>query len=174
MDLPDPLILPEGTLLLLDMHTDADDPSVGALLNGVIAEGNSYPQHTALDPEGFRRYWRSHRAYVVRSGETIAGAFYLRPNHPGRCSQIANGGFIVAPTWRGRGLGRCMGEAALTLARAEGFRAMQFNLVFAGNTASLRLWHSLGFEVIGRIPEAVQLDNGAFEDALLLHRRLIS
>lgn len=173
MNLPDRFSLPEGTLLLLDVHTDPDDESVGALLNGVIAEGNSYPQRTALDPEGFRRYWRTHRAYVVRTAETIVGAFYLRPNHPGRCSHIANGGFIVAPPWRGRGLGRYMGEAALALARADGFRAMQFNLVFAGNTASLRLWHSLGFAVVGRIPEAVRIDDERFEDALLLYRRLI-
>ncbi len=36
----------------------------------------------------------------------------------------------------------------------SGYRAMQFNAVVETNTAAVRLWQSLGFEIIGTVPEA--------------------
>ena len=52
-------------------------------------------------------------------------------------------------------------------ARRLGFDALQFNLVFASNPAR-RLYERLGFEMIGRIPEAVD-----GEDAVIYWRRLL-
>nr|WP_258545072.1 hypothetical protein [Micromonospora provocatoris] len=42
----------------------------------------------------------------------------------------------------------------LDAARADGYRAMQFNAVVATNTRAVELWRSLGFEVIGRCRRA--------------------
>jgi hypothetical protein len=36
------------------------------------------------------------------------------------------------------------------------------------------LWRSLGFEEVGRVPAAVRRDDGVFEDAFILYRRLDS
>jgi len=33
----------------------------------------------------------------------MAGAFYLKPNWPGRARQVANAGFMVVPDWRNKG-----------------------------------------------------------------------
>jgi GNAT superfamily N-acetyltransferase len=164
------LTLKDGQEVTLKDHDD--DESVRDLLNLIIQEGSSYPQRKPLDLEGFQRYWLSHRAYCVCVENALVAAFFLRPNHPGRCSHIANGGFIVHPNWRSQGLGRLMGEAALEIAAKLGFQAIQFNLVFANNLPSLKLWLSLGFTIIGRIPQAVLLDDGCYEDALLLHLHL--
>jgi GNAT superfamily N-acetyltransferase len=38
----------------------------------------------------------------------VAGAFYLKPNWPACAAHVANAGFIVAPQWRGKGLGRLL------------------------------------------------------------------
>ena len=38
-------------------------------------------------------------------------------------------------------------------ARAAGYRAVQFNAVVETNTAAVRLWQSLGFGIIGTVPE---------------------
>ncbi len=162
----------DGTVASLEDHRSSDDEAVLTLLNGVIAEGNSYPQEHPLDLEGFRRYWLQHRAFVVRESTSVVAAFFLRPNHAGRCSHIANAGFIVAPNRRGLGLGRLMGLAMLNLASETGFEAVQFNLVFANNLASLKLWQSLGFEVVGRTPQAVRLSDGEYVDALILYKHL--
>jgi ribosomal protein S18 acetylase RimI-like enzyme len=42
----------------------------------------------------------------------------------------------------------------LEWAAAAGYAGMQFNAVVETNVAAVRLWTSLGFEVIGTVPEA--------------------
>ena len=157
--------------------------TVRAMLNELVAEGLSYPQLEPLTVEEFTAYWRKGEAFVVRIVEApspesananqIVGAFYLKPNFPGRCSHIANAGFIVAPEMRGQGLGRWMGETMLQLARDRGYRAVMYNLVFATNIATLKLCESLGFQEIGRVPAGVYLPNGQYADAVMLHRSLV-
>ena len=44
-----------------------------------------------------------------------------------------------------------MAEHCLHEARRLGFRAMQFNYVIATNTAAIRLWQDLGFEIVGTL-----------------------
>ncbi|MEM6521683.1 MAG: GNAT family N-acetyltransferase, partial [Cyanobacteria bacterium P01_C01_bin.70] len=96
------------------------------------------------------------------------------PNFPGRCRHIGNAGFIVAPEMRGQGLGRWMGETMLALARDRGYRAVMYNLVFETNLPSLKLWESLGFREIGRVPQGVELPGGHYVDAVMLYKSLVS
>ena len=172
--------LRNGMSAKLDRMQLADRERVRELLNIVIIEGQTYPQIQALSESEFAAYWASHDAFVVRGlndleGQElpkILGAFYLKPNFPGRCSHLCSAGFIVQPSLRGQGTGRWMGEAMLAIATAQGYEAVIFNLVFATNTPSISLWQSLGFSTIGRIPQAVQLADGSQVDALILYRSL--
>ncbi len=117
-------------------------------------------------------------AFVVRISvqdathkpKEILGAFYLKPNFPGRCSHICNAGFIVQPGFGGQGIGRFMEEAMLLIAANLGYEAVMFNLVFETNIPSITLWQSLGLEIIGRIPSAAKLGNGQVADALTFYR----
>ncbi|MEM6713655.1 MAG: GNAT family N-acetyltransferase [Cyanobacteria bacterium P01_D01_bin.6] len=157
--------------------------TVRALLNQMVLAGESYPQSVPLTADAFTAYWLKGEAFVVRlldeasltlsTDGQIVGAFYLKPNFPGRCSHIANAGFIVVPELQGQGLGRWMGETMLQLARDRGYRAVMYNLVFATNVPSLQLWQSLGFQEIGRIPEGVCLPDGQYVDAVMLYRSLV-
>ncbi len=54
---------------------------------------------------------------------------------------------------RGQGMGRWMG-AMLEIAPIKGYTAVMLNLVLVTNTPFIRLWQSLRFETIGRIPSA--------------------
>lgn len=49
-----------------------------------------------------------------------------------------------------------------------GFRAMQFNFFVASNEGAVRLWEKLGFELVGRLPEAFQHPQNSFVDALVV------
>jgi L-amino acid N-acyltransferase YncA len=60
----------------------------------------------------------------------------------------------------------------LLIAASLGYEAVMFNLVFSTNIASIRLWQSLGFQTIGRIPGAVKLDTQQVIDALMMYRQL--
>jgi ribosomal protein S18 acetylase RimI-like enzyme len=65
-----------------------------------------------------------------------------------------------------------MGEAMLEIAASRGYQGVMFNLVFETNIPSLNLWQSLGFQTIGRIPNAALLVEGQVVDALILYRSL--
>jgi L-amino acid N-acyltransferase YncA len=67
---------------------------------------------------------------------------------------VATASFMVDPAARGRGVGRLLAHYVVDAARTAGYHGMQFNAVVETNTAALALWISLGFEVIGTVPEA--------------------
>jgi len=63
---------------------------------------------------------------------------------------------MVAVDARGRGVGRALGEYALSWAREQGYAAMQFNAVVESNHVAVGLWKALGFRIIGTVPEAFE------------------
>ncbi|MEL7083472.1 MAG: N-acetyltransferase [Cyanobacteria bacterium P01_A01_bin.3] len=183
MQLPERVTLASGLTVDLNEMCECERDSVRSLFNQVVLEGDSYPQLHPLTERDFAAYWLVGKAYVVRGqGDeppddigapgSILGAFYIKPNFSGRASHICNAGFIVEPRYRGQGIGRFMGTSVLPLAKALGYRAIMFNLVFASNTASIALWKSLGFDTIGRIPNAVRLAGDRYVDALMFYRNL--
>jgi ribosomal protein S18 acetylase RimI-like enzyme len=126
------------------------------LFEDVVAKGDGFPHSAPLTHEAFESTWVTQPTLTVCAtidGE-LAGAYYLKPNFVGRAAHIANAGYAVAARLRGRGVGRCLLEDSLRRAPLLGFDAMQFNLVFESNPAR-RLYEKLGFEVLGRVPSAV-------------------
>jgi ribosomal protein S18 acetylase RimI-like enzyme len=49
---------------------------------------------------------------------------------------------------------------------------MQFNFVVSSNERELRLWKSLGFEIVGRLREAFLDPSGDYTDAYVMYRLL--
>ncbi|CAF0912507.1 unnamed protein product [Rotaria sp. Silwood1] len=138
-----------------------------SLLNKEIEVGNTYPQKFPLNLSEFKNYFLCGEAFIViNSGKklsidifnnlekAILGTFYIKPNFPGRCSHICNGGFITSDIYRNQGVAKIMALAFIEIAPLLGYKASMFNLVFANNTPSVHLWRSLGFQEIGRIPNA--------------------
>jgi len=91
---------------------------------------------------------------VAGDGDTILGSAKMGPNRPGRGAHVATASFMVDPGCQGRGVGRALGKYVVEWARAAGYRSMQFNAVVETNTAAVRLWESLGFEILTTVPEA--------------------
>ncbi|CAM5275333.1 hypothetical protein GCM10010390_57150 [Streptomyces mordarskii] len=69
-------------------------------------------------------------------------------------------------------MGRALGEHVLAWARAEGYKAMQFNAVVESNTQAVALWRSLGFEVIGTVPKAFDHPTKGYVGLHIMHRFL--
>ncbi|MDE0145114.1 MAG: GNAT family N-acetyltransferase [Nitrospira sp.] len=170
--------LKDGTPVELVLAGADDLSAVQELHRVIIEEGTSYPHKEPFDAEGAWDYWFSDKrtvgAYVLDRGgrSDLVGMFYLKANFPGRAGKVANAGFIVAPEWRSRGLGRLLGTTMLEYAKSLGFHSVLFNLVFSENHASRRLWKKLGFVEIGSVPKAVQNDDGTFQDAIIMFRSL--
>ena len=72
----------------------------------------------------------------------------------------------------GRGVARGMCEHSLEHARARGYRAMQFNFVVSTNERAVRLWQSLGFEIVGRLPLAFRHPTRGYVDAFVMYKLL--
>jgi RimJ/RimL family protein N-acetyltransferase len=135
------------------------------LMNAVIAEGRTWPfMDTYESIDSYSKYFHSHASFAVRftnqneNGSEILGCFYIKPNFPGRCSHICNGGFITSPKYRNLGIGKLMGSAFIQLAKDLGYQSSLFNLVFANNLPSIKLWKSLGFRELACIPKAAKLE----------------
>lgn len=179
---PQVAVLEDGTQIELRPAERSDWSALRALYEIIVEEGSSYPHDRVLSEGEFLDYWITGKLTVVAcpkncykgsDQETLAGAFYLKPNWPGRAGHVANAGFVVAPPWRGRGLGRLLGTTMLDCAKAHGYRSVIFNLVFAENHAARSLWRRLGFEEMARLPSVVRRDDGTYQDALIMFRSLM-
>jgi L-amino acid N-acyltransferase YncA len=154
--------------------TRDDDDAIWRIFQAVIAPGDTYVFDPAMPREDALAYWfhRDARAYVLEHEGRIVGTCLVRPNQPGLGAHVANAAFMVAPESRGNGAGRQMGEHCLDEARRLGYRAMQFNFVVSTNEAAVRLWKSLGFEIVGTLPGAFRHSRLGFVDALVMYRSL--
>jgi ribosomal protein S18 acetylase RimI-like enzyme len=96
----------------------------------------------------------------------------LKNNQPGLGSHIANASYMTAPAAMGKGIGKQMGIFSLQEARRLGYKAMQFNIVVKSNTRAVALWQSLGFEIIGEIPNAFQHAVLGLTNAYIMYQQL--
>lgn len=175
--LPLKTVLKNGQKVQLIRSEEKHHEQMRVVLNGAIEEGGSYPQDHTLSPSQFEAYYLAGETFCVVpvdsddessqfSKDTVLGCFYIKPNFPGHCSHICNGGFLTKVEARRQGVASFMGKSYLVLAKILGYKASMFNLVFVSNIGSLNLWRSLGFKEIGRIPNAGYYENTGFVDAI--------
>jgi GNAT superfamily N-acetyltransferase len=110
-------------------------------------------------------------AVAVEDG-VVTGSAKAGPNRPGRGAHVATASFMVDPARSGRGVGRALGEHVLAWATAHGYRGMQFNAVVDTNVGAVRLWTSLGFDVVGTVPEAFDHPAHGLVGLHVMYRRL--
>ncbi len=91
---------------------------------------------------------------VLEEDGLLLGTAKMGPNRPGRGDHVGTASFMVAPSARGRGVGRRLAEHVVEWHRRQGYRGIQFNAVVETNTSAVALWHSLGFVTVGTVPAA--------------------
>lgn len=172
---------PTGKVTLFPIHDASQVPKtllkvIQHEINYVIEEGTTYPYHEIMDFDQFVLYWFSAFVAVLIEGDHqslsdahfqdqpedfwrthFLGTFYVKPNYTGRCSHVCNAGFVVNHEKRGLGLGKELGAKYLVWGPQLGYVYSVFNLVFETNTASLRIWNSLGFDCIGYVKNVAVL-----------------
>jgi ribosomal protein S18 acetylase RimI-like enzyme len=182
-------------------HVEADRDQIWEIIRFVISTGDTYYFAPDSSKEKMLDYWFDKKkiGYVAILKETpataggnflsepsavadgltsqgkrekIGGIFYITQNFPDLASHIANAAYMVSTEARGKGIGRKMAKFSIEEARKLGFKAMQFNFVVKSNENAVKLWKSLGFEIIGEIPEAFQQVEQGLTNALIMHRKL--
>jgi L-amino acid N-acyltransferase YncA len=133
---------------------ERDWPQVHDLVVEVATAGETYAMDVPASLEESRAFWAGDNVVVAVDGDTLLGSAKMGSNRPAQGSHVGTASFMVGSAARGRGIGRALGEYAVDWHRANGFHSIQFNAVVSTNTAAVRLWQSLGFEIIGTVPAA--------------------
>lgn len=158
----------------LRLATTADAPGIAAIIMPTIRAGETYAIERTMSEVDALVYWlgADKETYVAISGGAIVGTYYLRANQAGGGSHVANCGYMTAANVVGKGVARAMCQHSLQRARARGFRAMQFNLVVSTNERAVKLWQSMGFEIVGTLPGAFSHPTQGDVDAFVMFQRL--
>jgi ribosomal protein S18 acetylase RimI-like enzyme len=153
---------------------DEDRKGLYTIFREVVEAGTQFPYSDSSYDEFMRTFFAPHSAvFVCKSPKDgIVGGFYIKPNFPGHARHIANAAYMIHTDFRGKGLGRMLGETSLHLAKEMGYRAMQYNIVFSQNVAAVTLWKKLGFEIIGTIADAIKNRDHSYQDGYIMYRIL--
>lgn len=137
--------------------TAADWSAIHPIFEQVVTEGETYAYPMSLSSDAARELWMEQPpglTVVAEVDGVIVGTAKMGPNRPGHGDHIGTASFMVDPTARGAGVGRSLGEFVIDWHRRQGFEGIQFNAVVASNEAAVHLWTSLGWEIVGTVPNA--------------------
>ncbi len=153
---------------------EADHERIWEMFQQAILGGNTYVFDETTTREEAIAYWTGQgvECFVAEESGNVTGAHTLRPNRPGRGSHIANASFMVCPKARGKGVGEALGRHALEEARRQGFKGIQFNFVVSTNTAAVKLWEKLKFDIIGTVPGGFRHASLGLVDVYIMYREL--
>lgn len=152
----------------------ADDGAIWRILEPMIRAGETYALPRDMTREAALAYWSApgHEIFVAVEGAEVLGTYFLHTNQRGGGAHVANCGYVTAAEAAGRGVAGAMCAHSLDHARARGFRAMQFNFVVSTNERAVALWRRLGFDIVGRLPQAFDHPHLGLVDAFVLYRML--
>ncbi|EQD85646.1 N-acetyltransferase GCN5 [Saccharopolyspora erythraea D] len=146
-----------GGMLIRDA-SEGDWAAIWPFMREIAAAGETFSWDRDIDEARARQRWfpapPGRTVVAVDDDGKVVGTAVSGPNHEGPASHVATASFMVAPGYAGRGAGRALGRHVLDQAKADGFRAMQFNAVVETNTRAVALWRSLGMEIAATLPEA--------------------
>jgi ribosomal protein S18 acetylase RimI-like enzyme len=160
--------------LAIHPATETDRNAIWAILEPMIRAGETYTLSRDMSKHQALEYWFAvdKETFVWKENGAVLGTYFLKANQQGGGAHVANCGYVTAPAAQGRGIARQMCRHSLERAKERGFRAMQFNFVVSTNERAIKLWASLGFQTVGRLPLAFEHPALGFVDALVMYRSL--
>ena len=161
-------------MIQIRLATEADQAAILAIVAPVLRAGETYAVDRDLSDERVLAYWfaPSHEVFVAEADGLILGTYYLMANQGGGGAHVANCGYMTAPAAQGIGIARAMCLHSLARAAERDFRAMQFNHVVSTNARAVALWQSLGFEIVGTLPDAFAHPTLGLVDSYVMFRAL--
>jgi ribosomal protein S18 acetylase RimI-like enzyme len=141
------------TGVLIRTATAEDWAGIWPFFHQIVAAGETYAFPPDMSSDDAEQLWMRGSVFVaVADDGVVVGSGRVVPNY-GPASIVANASYMVGPARAGLGIGRRLVEYSLDLARAEGFEAMVFNAVVETNVHAVHLYESMGFRIIGTVPE---------------------
>ncbi len=155
--------------------TEQDREAIWKILEPMIRAGETYTLPREMSKEEALGYWFSaeKETFVWEESGAVLGTYFLKANQLGGGAHVANCGYVTAAAAQRRGIARAMCLHSLERSKERGFRAMQFNFVVSTNERAVKLWESLGFAIVGRLPGAFEHPKQGFVDALVMYKHLV-
>ena len=154
--------------------TREDFDAIWPIFHEIVSRADSYgyPADTAKE-QAFRLWMEMPRlTFVAAEDGQVLGTYYLKTNQGGPGDHVCNCGYMVSSSARGRGIATAMCQHSQRIAKALGYKAMQFNFVASTNAGAVKLWTKLGFETVGRLPKAFRHPAQGYVDALVMYKWL--
>jgi len=150
----------------------ADFEEVWALFHTMVKQGDTYVYAPNTSRAEAYTLWMTEpeKTFVAVDESNIVGTYILRKNQPGLGGHVANAEFMVAPACRHQGVGKQLCQHAIEQARQAGYKAMQFNFVVSSDEKTIRLWQSLGFRIVGTVPQAFHHQSLGYIDAHIMYQ----
>jgi len=162
--------------MLIRQATAADWPAIWPFFHEIVAAGETFTYPTDLGEDQARDRWMltapERTVVAVDDAGAVLGTAKMNTNHQGNSSHVASASYMVDPAHAGRGVGRALCAYSVDWARAAGYRAMQFNPVVETNRWAVHLYRSLGFEVLGTLPEGFRHPVHGYVGLHIMHRAL--
>lgn len=150
--------------------------SIWPFFHSIVKAGETFAYDPNMSKEDGRATWMvrfpGHVAVAVSDDMKIMGTANMYANRSGPGAHVSSASFMVDPKYQGQGVGRALCQYTLGWCREQGFRSVQFNAVVDKNVAAVELYKSLGFEVIGTVPEAFLHPKDGFVGLHVMYRRL--
>ena len=161
-------------MITIRKYREEDKEQIWQIIKHVISTGDTFNNAPDTPREKMLAIWCSaeNHTYVAVSEDRVVGTFFIKENQSDLGSHVANAGYMVAPEARGKGVGRKMGEFSLEEAKRLGFRAMRFNSVVKSNGKAVKFWQSLGFEIVGEVPESFNHITNGLTNTYIMYRKL--
>ncbi len=160
--------------MLIRPATSADHDAIWTIMEPVLRAGETYCKPRDWTRDAALAFWfaRPHQVFVAEDSGRILGHYFLTPNQMGGGAHVANCGYMTAADAAGKGVASAMCRHSMDIARAQGFRFMQFNAVVSTNVRAVALWERMGFAIAGRLPGAFSHPAHGDVDLLVMHRKL--
>jgi L-amino acid N-acyltransferase YncA len=154
--------------------TGADFEQIWPIFSEIVRAGETYAYARNTTKDEGRKLWidAPRKTFVLEEDGTILGTYYIKTNQAGPGDHVCNCGYMVSSAARGRGVATAMCEHSQEVARALGYKAMQFNFVASSNEGAVKLWNQLGFATVGRLPNAFDHPTKGYVDALVMYKWL--
>ena len=162
--------------MIIRRATGRDWPRIWPFFSQIVAAGETYVYPEDLTVDSARTLWMEEgpgqTAVALDDDDLVLGSAKMGPNRPGRGAHVSTASFMVDPAHQGRGVGRALGQYVVEWARTTGYHSMQFNAVVETNVAAVELWQSLGFEIVGTVPEAFDHPRHGLVGQHVMYQRL--
>lgn len=151
-----------------------DEAALYEIFQEVVDSGIQFPYESSSKEEFKHQFFSPDSQVFVCLSPTneLIGGFYLKGNYSGRSDHIANAAYMLKKSARGKGIGTQLVKASLQLAKERGFAAMQYNMVLSQNQIAVKLYHKLGFKIVGTIPNAVRNPDGSYQDGFVMYKKI--